>query len=373
MHFSREYIDELLSRVNMMEVMSRHGVQVKAGSGNNNYFIADFCCGKKDFDNGRIRKSTQNYKCRACRNGGNAIHFLRNVVGMSFIDAVKDLATMVGMDLPEEDGKEREYQKRRELALKLTADFYHKQNNFDYFLSRGISLDVLKKYKAGYAPGGRVLRDYLESQGFTKQELTEFKLLNQKGLDKFFYRAIIPIFMNGKVVDLYGRQVREGNGVKHLYLYGDVTFLGGYDFIEPGKMVTIYESYIDQLVAESYGISNGTNVGGASKFSSDHAKLLKKKAIDKGLVIFDGDNPGRKGAYETGKILNESNIETWIGDLPDGQDPAEILNQEGLESFRNKVAGRPFRKVQMHRDLSQYSVDEIEEYLAEKKLKLEGS
>ena len=59
--------------------------------------------------------------------------------------------------------------------------------------------------------------------------------------------------MNGKVVDLYGRQISEGKGVSHLYLYGNVSFLGGYDFIESGKMVTIYESFIDQLVQSPMG------------------------------------------------------------------------------------------------------------------------
>ncbi|MFB4321670.1 CHC2 zinc finger domain-containing protein [Priestia sp. BR_2] len=365
-HFSTEYIDELLSRVDMMDVMKKHGVRVKTGSGDNNYYVADFCCGKTDFDNGRIKKDTQTYKCEACKTGGNAIHFLRDVAGMTFYEAVKELADMTHMDLPESNGKEQELQKRKELALKLAADFYHKQNNYDYFLSRGISLDVLKKYKAGYAPGGRVLRNYLESQGFTKQELTDFKLLNQKGLDKFFFRAIIPIYMNGKVVDLYGRQISEGKGVSHLYLYGNVSFLGGYDFIESGKMVTIYESFIDQLVAESNGLTNGTNPGGAGKFNIDHARLLQKKKIDRSLVIYDGDSAGREGAYETGNILHNSNIETWIGQLPEGRDPADVLSTEGAEAFRKMVDGKPFQKIQMYRELDKYSIEEIQAYLHER-------
>ena len=149
--------------------------------------------------------------------------------------------------------------------------------------------------------------------------------------------------MNGKVVDLYGRQISEGKGVSHLYLYGNVSFLGGYDFIESGKMVTIYESFIDQLVAESNGLTNGTNPGGAGKFNIDHVRFAKKK-IDRSLVIYDGDSAGREGAYETGKILHYSNIETWIGQLPEGRDPADILSTEGAEVFRKRLMASRFRK-----------------------------
>lgn len=64
-------------------------------------------------------------------------------------------------------------------------------------------------------------------------------------------------------------------------------------------MVTIYESFIDQLVAESNGLTNGTNPGGAGKFNIDYVRLLQKKKIDRSLVIYDGDSAGREGAYET--------------------------------------------------------------------------
>ncbi|MCY9540492.1 CHC2 zinc finger domain-containing protein [Paenibacillus alvei] len=366
-HFTKEYIDELLSRVDTMEVMERHGIRVKAGTDKNNFYIADFCCGKRDFDNGRIKKKTQTYRCMSCGTGGNAIHFLKDVVGMSFHDSVVELSHMVGMELPEESGPEHEKKKRKGYALQLAAEFYEKQNNYEYFLSRGISIDVLKKHRAGYAPGGRVLRNYLESKGFSKEELNELKLINKKGLDKFYGRAVIPIVMFGKVVDLYGRAVDEKNGVKHLYLYGDVTFLGGYDNIVPGQMVSIYESFIDQLVAESNGINNCTNPGGTNKFTVDHGKLLRKKGIEKALVIYDGDSAGRDGMLSVGKILQSEGIDTWIGELPDGTDPAELLYTEGLDGFKNSIDGKPFRLYELKYILKDYSLGELESYISERK------
>lgn len=368
-HYSTEFIDQILSRVNMMEIMREHGVQVKAGSGDNHYYVASFCCGKKDFDNGRIKKSTQTYLCEACGEGGNAIHFLRKVGGLSFPAAVEKLAKDVGLELPVVDPGQLAFQKRKERALELAADFYHNQNNFEYLLGRGISLDVLKKYKAGYAPGGRALRDYLESEGFTKKELSEFKLINQKGLDKFYFRAVIPIIMFGKVVDLYGRSINdERNGIKHLYLYGDVPFLGGYDFLEKGQSVTVYESFIDQLVAESNGIPYGTNPGGASKFTKEHARLLSKKNVSRVVVIFDGDDAGMTGSYTAGQMLQDDGIDAYVGLLPNKQDPAQILSEKGKEEFLKVLNGKPYRKFKLLYELRQYSIEDIEECLHEMKL-----
>ncbi|WP_081505881.1 toprim domain-containing protein [Paenibacillus alvei] len=212
-----------------------------------------------------------------------------------------------------------------------------------------------------------MLRNYLESKGFSKEELNELKLINKKGLDKFYGRAVIPIVMFGKVVDLYGRAVDEKNGVKHLYLYGDVTFLGGYDNIVPGQMVSIYESFIDQLVAESNGINNCTNPGGTNKFTVDHGKLLRKKGIEKALVIYDGDSAGRDGMLSVGKILQSEGIDTWIGELPDGTDPAELLYTEGLDGFKNSIDGKPFRLYELKYILKDYSLGELESYISERK------
>lgn len=306
-HFDKEYIDSLLANVNLTDLMEQYGVLIKRGSGNNDYYVADFCCGKTDFDNGRINKTTQTYRCMACqKDHKNAIHFLREVQGMSFDKAVEKLSEISGIALPEnkEDSKAN---LRKQQALQLAADFFHEQGNFEYFLSRGISLDVLMKHKAGYAPGGRELRTHLQNHGFTKKELEEYKLIHPtKGLDTLFYRAVIPIYINGKVVDFYGRATDDSKvGVKHFYLYGNIPFLGGYDHIQSGKLISIYESYIDQLVAETHGYVNSTNVGSAGKFTSEHARLLQRKGIETAVVIYDGDDAGRKGALDTGEYLRQ--------------------------------------------------------------------
>jgi len=367
-HYTKEFIDELLRHVDMTAVMEKYGVEVKKGSGGNNYFKASFCCGKQDFDNGRIKKSTQTFMCMACGQGGNAIHFLTRVAGKTFPEAVAELAKMCGMELPEEDPAKREAEKRKEQALKLAAEFYFSQANYDYMISRGISEEVLKRHKVGYAPGGRALRNHLEEHGFTKDELREYRLINAKGLDSLFYRAVVPVIMRGKVTDLYGRAVDDTKaGIRHFYLYGD-NVLGGFDLIKPNVIVKLFESAIDRLVAESHGIDNGIDCGGAHKFTPNHARQLKRKGVDKVLIIFDGDEAGREGALKTGQMLVDEGIRVWVGELPDGMDPARMLQEQGREAFLASLKNpKPFEKYKMYCELDKYPIEEIEKYVAERK------
>lgn len=369
--FEESFINELLSKVEMIDVMSKYGVQVRVGSARNHFYVASFCCGKRDFDNGRIRKDTQRFFCMSCGYGGNAIQFLRDIVGRTFHEAIVELAEMASIDLPISDSTELEKRQRKEEAFSLAAKFYAMQefNNHEYLLNRGLSIEVIKRHNIGYAPGGRALRNYLESKGYTKQELLEYKLINSKGLDTLFYRAVIPVYLNKKVIDLYGRAVDDKRaGIKHLYINGD-DILGGFDNIKPDNLVILYESAIDRLVAESHDVTNGIDSGGAKKFSTKHARMLKKKNVSKVMVVYDGDRAGREGSLETGQILIEQGIENvWIGELPEGTDPAKIIKEKGKDEFF-EIIKRPktFEKYKMYHELSKYSLRDIEEYLTEMK------
>lgn len=362
--YSTEFIDELLKHVDMMEIMEKYGVAVKAGSGKNHFYKATFCCGKLDFDNGRIVKEQQTYKCRACQTGGNALHFLMSVGNKKFPDAVVELANMYGVNLPVVDPEEEARRRRKEKAFRLAMEFYRDQENYEYLLGRGISLDVLKKHQVGYAPGGRALRSYLEQQGYTKSDLLEYRLINSRGLDSLFYRAIIPIMRFGQVIDFYGRAVQDDKaGVKHFFLNGQ-DILGGIDLVDPKRTVYLFEAAIDRLAAESHGLTNGIDTGGAGKFTKNHARQLHKKGIRKIVIIYDGDEAGRKGALDTGTLLEEQGINVWVGELPDKTDTAKMLQEQGRDAFKATLDfPKTFQQYKMYKELEKYPLSEIEAYL----------
>lgn len=366
MNFSREYIDHLLSTANLFDVMKANGVEIRSGSGKNAFYVADWCCGKTDDDNGRVDKRKNTYKCMACGTGGNAIHFMRDLCDMSFKDAVLYLSKFSNVPVPEANPEESEFEKRKTAALTLAMEFYQTQDH-DYFLSRGITKEVLKTYKAGYAPGGRKLRSHLEEKGFTKQELIDFDLINSKGMDFMFYRAVIPYYLNGKVNALYGRAVNDEKSKRsHVYINGEF-ILGGIDQIDPKRIVNLFESGIDRLAAESHGINNGVDPGGAMKFNSTHARLLKRKGVHHVSIMFDGDKAGREGSYNAGIILENEGIKVWIVELPEGRDPAQLLQIGGIDSllpFTKKY--KEFPNYRAFYELDQYPIELLKKYMNEK-------
>lgn len=364
MHFTKEYIDELLQRIDLYEIMKEAGAEVKNGAGKNAFYVASWCCGKTDYDNGRIDKIRNTYKCMACGDGGNAIHFLREIKDMSFKDAVIFLAKVANMDLPSTE--ENKQQKRRNQALKLAAEFYATHAN-DYFLSRGISKEVIENNQLGYAPGGRSLRSFLEEKGYSKQELLDYSLINARGMDFMFYRAVIPYFLNGRVVALYGRAVDDQKTRRrHVYINGEFV-LGGVDQVDPERIVNIFESGIDRLVAASYGVDNGVDPGGAAKFNASHARLLKQRGVKQCCIMFDGDQAGRKGAYEAGQYLLQEGIKVWVVELPNERDPAELLQAEGLQGFMTYTrAYKEYEEFKAFYELDQLPIDLIKKYINEK-------
>src|SRR5690606_2939891 len=159
----------------------------------------------------------------------------------------------------------------------------------------------------------------------------------------------------------------EKVGIRHLYPYGD-SVLGGYDHIKPNDIVMLFESAIDRLAAESRGFHNCIDCGGAMKFSASHARLLKRKGVLKVLIIFDGDEAGRKGALEAGQLLVDEGIQVWVGELPEGTDPAQMLREQGKDDFLACLQQpKTYSRFKMYQELSAYSLEEIESYLREMK------
>lgn len=151
--------------------------------------------------------------------------------------------------------------------------------------------------------------------------------------------------------------------MKHFYLYGEFV-CGGIDNIDPTKVVCIFESAIDRLVAESYGICNGVDPGGALKWSTSHVNLLKAKGVTQTVTLFDGDTAGVQGSLLVGQLLSAENISNHVTQLPFGLDVAEILFKdgvEGLSSYTQKTL--PYSRFKNMQLLKEMDFDDILYYL----------
>lgn len=150
--------------------------------------------------------------------------------------------------------------------------------------------------------------------------------------ERFYKRIMIPVIHKGKIVDLYGRTVSEHEKVKHFYLYGEFVW-GGIDHIDPSKVVCIFESAIDCLVAESNGLTNGI------------------------------DPAGIKGSLFAG-------INNHVVELSEGKDVADILLNGGLEAITPYTqAATVFNRFKTFQLLKEMDIADIQAYLTANKTK----
>jgi len=160
----QNFIQELLARVDIVEVVGRY-VQLKKGGAN----FMGLCPfhGEKS-PSFSVSPTKQFFHCFGCGKHGNAIGFLMEHTGVGFIDAVKDLAHQVGMPVPEDDVSPQDRAKAAEQRQKQTTltDVLEKAGEafraqlkaspraIEYFKGRGLSGKVAKTFGLGYAPEG---------------------------------------------------------------------------------------------------------------------------------------------------------------------------------------------------------------------------
>ncbi|HWI11541.1 MAG TPA: DNA primase, partial [Burkholderiaceae bacterium] len=227
------FIQDLLARVDIVEVVGRH-VQLKKGGAN----LMGLCPfhGEKS-PSFSVSPSKQFYHCFGCGASGDAIRFLTEYSGMSFLDAVRELAQQVGLQVPEEDSSpaEREQaaaQKQRRSTLTevlaKAAEAYRKQlrqspRAVDYLKGRGLSGEIAAAFGLGYAPDGwrnlaSVFPSYddplLEESGMVIAKDAEDGSTDEadrKRYDRFRDRIMFPIrSVQGEVIGFGGRVLDKG-------------------------------------------------------------------------------------------------------------------------------------------------------------------
>ncbi|MDO8888858.1 MAG: CHC2 zinc finger domain-containing protein, partial [Hydrogenophaga sp.] len=231
MAIPQTFIQELLNRVDVVDVVGRY-VQLKKGGAN----LMGLCPfhGEKS-PSFSVSPTKQFYHCFGCGANGNAIGFLMEHAGMSFIEAVKDLAQQTGMQIPEDDAspqdRERAAQQRQKQVtltdvLEKAAQAYAKHlkatpRAVDYLKGRGLSGQIAKTFGLGYAPEGwralaSVFPDYqdpllVESGMVIEHEDEKGADGQSKRYDRFRDRIMFPIRnVKGECIGFGGRVLDKG-------------------------------------------------------------------------------------------------------------------------------------------------------------------
>ena len=353
--FVREIVDvsEIVSLIDSYMPLKKKG--------KDHWGICPFC---DDGNNPSFSVSEQKqfYYCFKCRATGNVISFLQAHQGFDFVESVEALASKAGLEVPYENV--RNHKDEREpifKALEASAAFYESvlANKNDAQHVRGylkdnrkISGETCRRYAIGYAPNSwSALSDELKKQDFDETVLIKAGLVKKNkdgGLyDVFRDRLIFPIRdRKGRVVGFGGRVMNPEDQPKYLNTGDTPVFQKGkelyglYESLENRrdlKDIYVVEGYMDAVAMSENKINNAVATLGIATNRFHVQKLLQ--LVSEITFCFDGDDAGRGAAWGALK-----NVLPVVGDgteirflfLPEGEDPASLLEKESKEEFRSR-------------------------------------
>lgn len=314
------------------------------------------------------------YHCFGCGVGGDAITFLTELDGLSFVEAVERLAARAGIKLTYEDvdGRVRRGPsaqpglKQRLLEAHAAAAEYYTEQLLtpgaqvarQFLTGRGFDRDAAATFGCGYAPDSwDALSKHLRAKGFTADELTNAGLSKPSRtgnlIDRFRRRLVWPIRdSSGSTIGFGARKLFDDDqGPKYLNtpetpLYKKSQVLYGIDLarreIAKTGRVVIVEGYTDVMACHLAGVPVAVATCGTA-FGPDHIRILRRFLFDSddaaGRIVFtfDGDEAGQRAALKAFDNEQRFVSQTYIAVTPDGQDPCELRQNRGDEAVRDLI------------------------------------
>src|SRR3989440_3846691 len=358
----QEFIQSLLARVDIVDVVDRHVKLKKAGSN----FSA--CCPfhTEKTPSFTVSPSKQFYHCFGCGAHGNAIGFLMEYQGLAYPEAIRSLAETVGMQVPETRGKQERPAEAPALTARMMdalsyyrAELKKSRAAIDYLKGRGLSGEIAARYGLGYAPDGwqnleAVFSDYtspqLKDTGLViDSDPGEGAEKKSRRYDRFRHRVMFPILdARGNVIGFGGRVIAEGEP-KYLNSPETPLFEKGRELyglyqarraIRDANEVVVVEGYMDVVALAQHGVENAVATLGTATTPFHLAKLLR--LADNVVFCFDGDAAGRKAAWRALDValpvLADGKVVRFLF-LPAADDPDTYVRREGADGFRAALAG----------------------------------
>ena len=305
------------------------------------------------------------YKCFGCGKSGTAVGFVMEHENMSYTEALKYLAKKYHIEVVEkEESAEEIAQRQRHESLMLVSEYAGKffQDSlqtdegrniaWQYFKSRGLEDETIRKYGLGWAPLSRkALSESARAAGYKEEFLIEtglsIKYDDGRLVDRFYDRVIFPIHsVSGRVIAFGGRTLKTDKSVakyvnspeteiyvKSRSLYG--IYFAKNEISRQDRCILV-EGYLDVLSMHQLGITNVVASSGTS-LTVEQIRLIRK-FTNNITIIYDGDGAGIKAALRgIGLVLKEGmNVKVVL--LPDGQDPDDFAKRHTLEEVRDHIA-----------------------------------
>ena len=363
-HIPRSFIDDLLARLDIVDIID---ARVKLKKKGKNYSA---CC---PFHNEKtpsfsVSQEKQFYHCFGCGVHGNAIDFIMEFERLEFVEAIEELASFLGLDVPRE-------QRSGEISTAPRANTEQKRNLYDlmggisqfyrsqlkiaankpaieYLKNRGLSGEIVQKFGIGYvADEWDLVRKNFGQQKEAQDMLVTGGMLieNDKGnrYDRFRGRVMFPIRdRRGRVIGFGGRVLEDGTPKylnspetpifhKGKELYGLYEVLQAYR--EPPQVLVV-EGYMDVVALAQYGVDYSVASLGTST-TGDHIQMLFRQTSTV-VCCYDGDRAGKEAAWRALEnaleYLKTGNTLKFLF-LPDGEDPDSYIREHGKAAFEQLV------------------------------------
>jgi DNA primase len=350
------FIDDLLARVDIVDLIDSHVPLKKAGAN----FVARCPFHTEKTPSFSVNRSKQFFHCFGCGVSGNAIGFLMDYSHLDFIEAVEDLATFAGLEVPRETTETTGTSLKKESVndhyqlLEQVAEFYvtclrtneSGKKAVNYLKSRGINDELAKAFMLGYAPD----EWQALANRFDKQQLIQTGMLIEKDgrvYDRFRGRVMYPIRdKRGRIVGFGGRVLDDSlpkylNSPETPVFYKGKEVYGLYELLrKDGKprRILVVEGYMDVIALAGAGIHYAVATLGTAT-SQAHLDLLFRFASEL-VFCFDGDNAGREAAWRAmepsfGALKDGRQIRIML--LPSQHDPDSLVREEGEGKFTERV------------------------------------
>ncbi len=386
----RDVIDDILRRVSIVEVMSPYVALKKSGS----HDFKGLCPFHNDRNTPSLHVNEQKglYHCFSCGAGGNVLTFLKEHQKLDFIDSIKLLGQMVGIDVESYlNQKTDDLPLRNKIkTMHQIAQDYFQQNLFtvnnpqvklavDTIKSRKLDKNTLAMFGLGFGGLGGLFQK-LQGEGFKAEEIIASGLCgkseNGQIYDRFRNRITFPICdSEGVIIAFGGRIIDQSSPAKYINspetpLFKKGSVLYGWDLakekvLESGEIILV-EGYMDVIRMFQAGFSNTVAPLGTG-LTEDRIHFLKHK-VDNIILCFDGDSAGQKSAYRSSGIAAKLEVPTKVAVLPENEDPDTFIVENGsnkmLEILQNSQESVNFviNSAQKHLPDSNKFLQEVFEY-----------
>ena len=361
----RTFIDEVLNRVDIVSIIGQSVTLKKAGS--NLQGLCPFHQEKSP--SFTVSETKQFYHCFGCGAHGTAISFLMEYAGLTFVDAIEELAKSVGLTVPQQTGEQTKVPDQQQSnamiqTMEKIMSWYQEQLKKNqrpilYLKNRGLSGEIAKRFCLGYVPDdwqnlNEVIGSYendetanlLAQTGMIVQGESE-GTMRVKRFDRFRDRIMFPIRnLKGQVIGFGGRVIDKGepkylNSPETILFKKGQTLYGLFEarkFIREKGFVLVCEGYMDVVALAQMGFPNAVATLGTACTDS-HIQLLLRHT-DRVVFSFDGDSAGRKAAkraFESSIPLLADDKEIRFLFLPSEHDPDSFIREYGQDKFSEEI------------------------------------